>query len=84
MPADDGPEEDNQNNEEPDQDQGSDGINVGQEPSQGQAGPVGEPVVIGSGEQQSGVSDREYVYILAGLVAVLIIAVALLLGKVLG
>lgn len=76
-------DDDVSNGDDDNADGDDDTIDVGQEPNQGQAGPVGEPVVIGSGEQQSGVSDREYVYILAGLVAVLIIAVALLLGKVL-
>lgn len=79
----DGQDDDDTTNED-DTDRGSDGINVGQQPNQGQAGPVGEPVVVGSGESQSGVTDRDYVYILSGLVAVLIVAVAALIGKVLG
>lgn len=58
------------------------GIDIGQEPNTGQAGPVGEPVVIGSGQEET-ISDRDYVYILAGLVAILIITTGWMLGRVL-
>lgn len=74
-------EDDGQTDGGQDNDDGSN-IDVGQEPNQGQAGPVGEPVVIGSGQDQT-ISDREYVYILAGLVAILIITTGWMLGRAL-
>lgn len=76
----DGEDDDSPTNGDDEEDNG--GIDVGREPNQGQAGPVGEPVVIGSGESQDGISDEDYLYVLAGLVAVLIVTTGWMLGRV--